>query len=230
MKFKPKGKTKLMSVILAAAMLLSAVPSGLILPALASDTPDVSVAVFTDIGYMTPGEQGVGSEDFDAFRRNSDTLYEYMEGILDSALASVKDKALKGELRYLIVNGSLTATGSEKSHLALAAKLKALEDSTDGALQVIAMAGEGDINASSFSFESGVKRARPESLPLALRKYTRIWATTLLTVFMTRLYQRRADLHTQFRWTATFALSWQMFQSTAPTLQAQAQPPLKRAA
>lgn len=165
MKFKPKGKTKLMSVILAAAMLLSAVPSGLILPALASDTPDVSVAVFTDIGYMTPEEQGVDSEDFDAFRRNSDTLYEYMEGILDSALASVKDKALKGELRYLIVNGSLTATGSEKSHLALAAKLKELEDSTGGALQVIAMAGEGDINASSFSFESGVKESVPGITP-----------------------------------------------------------------
>ena len=124
-----------------------------------------------------------------------------MEGILDSALASVKDKALKGELRYLIVNGSLTATGSEKSHLALAEKLKELEESTEGALQVIAMAGEGDINASSFSFESGVKKSAPGITP---SRFKEIYADLgydllLLTVFMTRLYQRRADLHTQFR-------------------------------
>lgn len=156
MKFQPKGKTKvrLLSLILAVAMLFSAVPM-----AAATDAPDVSVAVFTDINYMTPAEQGSGSEAFSAFARNKDTLFRYMEGIIDAALASVKDKALNGELDYLIVNGSLTATGSEASHLALADKLLQLEADTDGALQVIVINGQGDVNASAFSFENGDKES-----------------------------------------------------------------------
>ena len=83
--------------------------------------------------------------------------YEYLDGLMDSALDAVASRKSAG-LKYLLVPGGLSYNGEELNHTALAERLELFENDTG--IEVIVCNGPGDImNTKGARFEGGKKTA-----------------------------------------------------------------------
>lgn len=146
---------RIFSVILSIMM---AIPS-IVIPAVAEDAVEKDDAVFatlSGLSYVSEANRGNYNSAFLLDAKANNYQYEQLDGLLDSALASVADKAKNDGLKYLLVNGNLTYNGEHSNHLELAEKLEAFEK--ESGVQVIVMGSGKDINsANSSSFATGKK-------------------------------------------------------------------------
>lgn len=142
------------SVIISIVIVLMSV-----LPVFAETESDESVtfATVSGLSYVSEENRGGYNEAFLLDARANNYQYEQLDGLIDSLFASVKERAEKDGLKYLLINGGLTYSGEYSNHAALAQKLKALEEETG--VQVITLIGGEDVNNSnSSSFATGERK------------------------------------------------------------------------
>lgn len=154
------------SFIVIAALLSSAVSvSGYAPPAQA----DVGFAVISDIHYFPESYCGDYTEQFEEFALKNNKQYLMMQGILESALASVAQSAKDGSIKYLLLPGDLTKDGEYDGHTELAARLEQFE--LDTGVQVLVTNGNHDINnANASTFENNREEAARQTTPEEFRE------------------------------------------------------------
>ena len=158
---------KLLSVVLALAMLLAAVPFGAnaadVIKAAFAPTKTLNFAAISDIHYYPKELTGNYCDAFmDAMGRSIGRESYESEGILNSALAALEAHAKSNGLEYVIISGDLTADGEYVGHVKLAERLEQFEEETG--LKVLAISGNHDINRPDVAktYENGYKEsARP---------------------------------------------------------------------
>ncbi len=158
---------KLLSVVLALAMLLAVVPFGAnaadVIKAAFAPTKNLNFAAISDIHYYPKELTGNYCDAFmDAMDRSIGRESYESEGILNSALAALEEHAKSNGLEYVIISGDLTADGEYVGHVELAERLEQFEEETG--LKVLAISGNHDINRPDVAktYENGYKEsARP---------------------------------------------------------------------
>ncbi len=158
---------KLLSVVLALAMLLAVVPFGAnaadVIKAAFAPTKTLNFAAISDIHYYPKELTGNYCDAFmDAMDRSIGRESYESEGILNSALAALEEHAKSNGLEYVIISGDLTADGEYVGHVELAERLEQFEEETG--LKVLAINGNHDINRPDVAktYENGYKEsARP---------------------------------------------------------------------
>lgn len=159
---KQSLKSKLRSAF-AAVLCAVLVIAGLPVAAVAVDTKvtpqALQLATISDMHYypadLAPHEDDAGYEDFLTKLLCSNVNYETLDYILDKTFSSLEAQAIAKGLKYVVVTGDLTLNGEKQGHEALAAKLRAFEESTG--LQVIVTNGNHDINNSKAASYSHVE-------------------------------------------------------------------------
>lgn len=144
--------TRAVATFLTVAMLFSVAGTEI----MAAEAPkrELSFATVSGISYVSEKNRGSYNEAFLLDALANGYQYEQIDGILDSAFASLKEKVEKENLKYLLVNGPLTYCGEYSNHTAVVEMLENLEEETG--VQVIVNAGPSDINSvSASSFASG---------------------------------------------------------------------------
>ncbi|MGI6744738.1 MAG: metallophosphoesterase [Acutalibacteraceae bacterium] len=126
---------------------------------------DIGFAVIADIHYIPDSYCGNYTEEFEEFSARNNKQYLMMQGILESALASVAESAKDGKVKYLLIPGDLTKNGEYDANTELAARLERFEQDTG--VQVIVTNGNHDVNnlsASTFenNFEEPARYTTPE--------------------------------------------------------------------
>ncbi len=160
-----KGKLhiKIISVVLALALLLSCVPM-----IASADTSKIRFGVISDIHYLAPSLKGEGKA-WDEFVYNSHKEYNDLDSLVDNALDGVLRNAVEGGENYLLIPGDMTKDGELESHKALAAKLEEFEAETG--IPVFVIPGNHDINNSNaITFENGVKEPAEKTSPEQFRE------------------------------------------------------------
>ncbi len=132
---------KIISVVLAVALLTAAVPLSTF--AQNTDTGEIDIGVMSDLHYYAP-ENVDDMTKFGEVSEKTISASHLSNAILMTALDFYKIKAEKGELDYIIVPGDLTKDGDYVSHSNLAAILEAWE--TETGVPVIVANGNHDIN------------------------------------------------------------------------------------
>lgn len=144
----------ILSVILSVIMVVLSV-----YPAFAAedDGKSVTFATVSGISYVSEENRGGYNNAFLLDAKANNYQYEQLDGLLESSFASIKERAEKDGLKYLLVNGGLTYSGEYSNHAALAEKLRLLEEETG--IQVITLIGGKDVNNSNASsFASGERK------------------------------------------------------------------------
>lgn len=137
-----KKSKRLLSILLAGAMLVGSVPAVFVAGAVSDST--VKVAVISDIRYQAGGTDADGM------------MVSKSEALLDAALEEV----VTSEADVLLVTGDLTNNGSRASHQAVAAKLAEVE--TQG-YEVYVIPGERDVREGGVNL-AAVTKAQFEDL------------------------------------------------------------------
>lgn len=159
--------SRLLSCLLCLTLLLAS----FVMPTSAQEG-DVRFAVLNGISYVSETNRGEYNEAFLLDAAANGYQYEQLDGLLDSAMAALKEKVEKEKLQYILINGGLTYNGEYENHTALAEKLKELE--TETGVQVIVAAGPRDVNnANSSSFASG---ERQYVVPATARQFSTLYA------------------------------------------------------
>ncbi len=142
---------KIISVVLAVALLTAAVPATVF--AQNTATGKLDIGVMTDIHYYAPENVDDMTVFGEACEKTISTSH-LAHNILLTALDFYKVKAEKGELDYLFIPGDLTKNGDLASHTALAGILEAWEEQTG--VPVLVANGNHDINNSKAkAFKNG---------------------------------------------------------------------------
>ncbi|MDR2753221.1 MAG: metallophosphoesterase, partial [Oscillospiraceae bacterium] len=150
---------KTTAVILALLVLLASVPFS----AAAKKTDDLRIAFISDT-HLLPEELTGGYNDAfkeDTYDRGKPA--EQSQGLLLSALASLKARAKSEDLDYLVVTGDLTKDGELASHKRLAQLLEQFEK--DSGAQVAVIPGNHDINMGPSEYSTGVAQSTPNTSP-----------------------------------------------------------------
>lgn len=153
-----KNALKVISVLLALALLVVAVPTS----AFAQNTESgiAKIGVMTDLHYYA--QENIDDKDkCTEVCEKSITTSHLADAILMTALDFYKVQAEQGKIEYLLIPGDLTKDGDYKSHVKLAEILEAWEKETG--VSVIVTNGNHDINnPNAQTFENGkfVKGAR----------------------------------------------------------------------
>lgn len=130
---------KLLSVLLALAMMLPVLPLGLVS---VSAAEPLRVATLSDLHYFAKEDMGNRDEGF--FAAMSTSNAPYSDEILDAALATLEKSAKERGLKYVLLSGDLTYNGEKSGHEALAKRLEAFE--RESGLTVFVTNGNHDIN------------------------------------------------------------------------------------
>lgn len=119
------------------------------------ETPnELKIATISDLSFVSEENRGGYNEAFLLDAKANGHQYEQIDGILDSAFESIKQKVENEGLKYLLVNGNLTYCGEYINHVAIAERLLELEEQT--AVNVIVVNGFTDVNsATASSFKNG---------------------------------------------------------------------------
>lgn len=137
-----KKSKRLLSILLAGAMLVGSVPAVFVAGAVSDST--VKVAVISDIRYQAGGTDADGM------------MVSKSEALLDAALEEV----VTSEADVLLVTGDLTNNGSRASHQAVAAKLAEVEAQ---GYEVYVIPGERDVREGGVNL-AAVTKAQFEDL------------------------------------------------------------------
>lgn len=151
---------KLLSVVLALAMLLAAVPLGAnaadVIKAAFAPTKTLSFAALSDVHYYPKELTGNYCDAFmDSLKTSIGREPYESEGILNSALAALEEHAKSNGMEYVIVSGDLTADGEYVGHEKFAERMEKFE--ADTGLKVLVTSGNHDINRpdTATTFENG---------------------------------------------------------------------------
>lgn len=145
--------SKVISVILAAVLVLSVVPA-VFFSVFAVDKEELTFGVISDIHYYPRSLMGADIDKFiEASKLNSTTSY-LTEALLDAALAEYKEQAKTKDIKYIVIPGDLSKNGEYEALKSLSEKLKAFEAETG--IQVIVINGNHDIrNTNAAQFAGG---------------------------------------------------------------------------
>lgn len=159
---------KLISVLLAAIMVLSVIPSSVFATG-AEKTSSLKFATMSDIHIypqsLTPQRESFDSEEEYQIAHEKwlkacgmdSKEYDESEELTDTALETLKIRAERNGLDYLLVSGDLTRYGEYEGHRVLAEKLSAFEEETG--IPVIVINGNHDINLTEAAdFRTGEKK------------------------------------------------------------------------
>lgn len=153
-----KTSLKILSVLLAVALLICAVPASVF--AQNTESGKIQLGVMTDLHYYAQAN-------FDDIDKATEVCEKTMctshlsDAILMTALDFYKAQAVQGKIDYLLIPGDLTKDGDYISHTTLAGILENWENETG--VPVIVTNGNHDINNhNAQTFENGkfVKGAR----------------------------------------------------------------------
>lgn len=156
---------KLLSVILAVCMILTAFPAAFA-KTVKGNPGEVLLASISDIHYFPESLSTYKSEAFYTYLQGSNITYEDLDSILDSAFAAMKKDAAAKGLKYLLISGDLTVNGEYEGHVAFAERLRKFEK--DSGVKVFVTNGNHDINnshASQFVTEDGLKTPARKTTP-----------------------------------------------------------------
>lgn len=141
-----KLPVKILSLIISAALLISAVPF-----AAAEENEVFSVATLNDIHYFPEILAGNKKEALYTYLSGHNCVYHDLDAIVDAALESLEYEVENNGIRHIVLVGDLTTNGEYEGHEALAEKFLAFENKTGASVYVTP--GNHDINnsrASSF--------------------------------------------------------------------------------
>lgn len=153
-----KTALKILSVLLAAALLICTVPASVF--AQNTESGKVQFGVMTDLHYYAQENIDDKTKATEVCEKTISTSH-LADAILMTALDFYKVQAEQGKIDYLLIPGDLTKDGDYVSHTTLAEILKNWEEETG--VQVIVTNGNHDINNhNAQTFENGkfVKGAR----------------------------------------------------------------------
>lgn len=164
-----KISTKILSVILAAIMILAVIPMNSAFAESITDAvipaEELNFALMSDMHYYPSTLTGNYNDAF-MFEAQASLGRNYLqsEALLESALAAYADHAKKNDLKYLVLSGDLTSNGEYEGHIQLAKRLERFEAETG--IQVIAIAGNHDINkAAAETYENGKRESARNTTP-----------------------------------------------------------------
>ena len=141
----------ILALLLAALLLLPLAQ----VPALAQEPALLSIALISDPHFFPESMAGGYGPVFDEGQIVGHPI-EQTPGLLRSALAAIKARALRGEIDFLFIPGDLTREGELGAHEELAEILLGFEEETGIPIAVIP--GNHDINnGSAATFVNGVK-------------------------------------------------------------------------
>lgn len=149
---------RVLSCVIAVAMLLAVVPFSSSAINAAKQTDKMSFAAMSDIHYFPAELTGNYCEEF---VKDTDGILarEPLEsvGILDSALAGVAAHAKENGTKYLVIPGDLTSNSEYLAHVKLAERLEQFEQETG--IQVIVAPGNHDNRRydNAQTYENGYK-------------------------------------------------------------------------
>lgn len=148
---KSQVTKRVLSVIIAAAIVIGLVPLSSFVASAASSK--LNIGVMSDVHYY-PQEYMANTAAFEEFAKSGNKQYINQEGILDSAFAAFKKAAEDKGLKYVIIPGDLTRNGEYEGHKAFAKRLEKFEKETG--IEVFVINGNHDINNyKAASFENG---------------------------------------------------------------------------
>ncbi len=118
----------------------------LVIPAGADDESGgkITFGTMTGLSYVSEENRGGYNSAFTTDSIAGGLQYAQIDGILDSSFDALKKRAESDGLKYLLVCGNLTYGGEFSNLSAVSQRLKDFE--SDTGIEVIAMAGGGDIN------------------------------------------------------------------------------------
>ncbi len=154
---------KVLSVVLAAALLVAVMPSAAW--AQNTQTGEIQIGVMTDVHYYAQANIDDKDKCTEVCEKTMSTSH-LSDAILMTALDFYAEQAKQGKLDYLLIPGDLTKDGDYVSHTTLATILKNWEAQTG--VPVIVTNGNHDINnpnAQTFEngkFVKGARRTTPE--------------------------------------------------------------------
>lgn len=144
-------KKKLLSLLIAAALIVGIIPVSKIAASAAG--VGLKFGIMSDVHYY-PTQYMADTAAFEEFAKGGNKQYINQEGILDSALATFEKAAKEQGLKYVIIPGDLTRNGEYEGHKALAERLEKFEK--ESGLEVFVINGNHDINNyKASSFENG---------------------------------------------------------------------------
>lgn len=159
MKRNHRISKKIISVIMAVALLIGTVP----MVAAVAVPDELKFGVVSDVHYY-PESYSDFSDEFGEWAMQGNKQYINQRGILNSALALYKEKAQNGEIDMLIIPGDLSRNGEYLAHTDLAKILEKFEQ--EAGIPVLVINGNHDINNSkACSYIDGktpVKNTTPE--------------------------------------------------------------------
>ena len=161
---------KLLSLLLCALLTFTVLPVSLASPA---ESADLLLATMSDVHYYPASLAQYKGEAFYDYLRGHNDVYENLDGLLDSAFAAIKRDVEEKGLKYLVLTGDLTTNGEYEGHVALAEKLRALEEETG--VHVYVTNGNHDINNSDASEFTDPDLARHPARPTTAAEFYEIY-------------------------------------------------------
>ena len=159
-----KFSLKLISAVLAAALLIACIPMSV-----SADTSAIHLGVLSDIHYYPQVLKGDKGDEWQEFVQKKHKEYDDTDSLLDNALDGILRSAVQGGENYVLIPGDLTKDGELEGHKALAARLEAFEAETG--IQVLVAPGNHDIrNSNACSFEGGEKTQAEKTSPEQFRQ------------------------------------------------------------
>ncbi len=151
---------KLLSLVLTAALVISALP----LSVHAEKNAPLQVGVIADIHYFPAELTGNYCAAFMEYSLKNTRQEPQSVALLDAALAALAEHARTNGMKYLLLPGDTTRDGEYDGHRLLAERLERFERETG--IQVIVTNGNHDINnGGAATFENGVKERARRTTP-----------------------------------------------------------------
>ncbi len=153
-----RAAKRLLALLLSAVLVFTVLPMGVF--AVPAKEDDFLLATVSDIHYYPESLSKYKGEAFYTYLRGNNCVYDNLNGILNATFDSLAAEALQKGLKYVVLCGDLTINGEYEGHVALAERLRKLEEDTG--LKVFVINGNHDINnpnGADFSDPDGMRHA-----------------------------------------------------------------------
>lgn len=161
---KNKISLKIISVVLAFALILASIPM-----IVSADTSSIRFGVVSDIHYYPQSLKGEKGEGWQTFLANKHKEYDDLDSLIDNALDGILRNAQEDGSTYVLIPGDLTKDGEYEGHIALAEKFRAFEKETG--IPVFVIPGNHDVNNSNAcTFENDVQEPARITTPEEFRE------------------------------------------------------------
>lgn len=151
-----------------------------------------SLMLATDLHYMSPETTDYGPAFEQLTKKDDGKVLRYSDQLTDALLEQAAETAPEA----LILSGDITLNGEKASHLALAEKLRELQQ--ESGVQVLIIPGNHDINNPNAAFYMGMERTAapgvtPEEFYEIYREFGYDQAISRDEYSLSYMYQLRSD-------------------------------------